>query len=274
MTEDELHAQAYVYAVGALSGDELREFEAHLAGCAVCRREVDEMEDVTAHLSEIVAAEPPAGLRSAVLAQAAETAQDPRPGAAAHEHAGAAPPRGRHAAAVSEPEQTAAGEVTAPPSGRRWRERAPVMVAAAVVLAAVGLSGWALSERNDARDDVAASQQLMDKLTSALSARDVQSASMSTKSGALTTVVRSQARGVALLLATDLPALPAGKTYQAWTIDSGTPRSAGTFESQGHQTAFELPDAALRTRTVAVSVEPAGGSDQPTTDPIVALDLS
>jgi anti-sigma-K factor RskA len=97
--------------------------------------------------------------------------------------------------------------------------------------------------------------------------------SMPTKGGALTTVVRSQARGVALLLASDLPALPAGKTYQAWTIDNGTPTSAGTFESQGDQTAYELPDAAVTTGIVAVSVEPAGGSDRPTTDPIVALSL-
>jgi anti-sigma factor RsiW len=73
MTDDELHSQSYLYAVGALDPDETREFEAHLAGCADCRKEVADMNDVTAHLSAIVAAAPPADLRSAVLAKIAST---------------------------------------------------------------------------------------------------------------------------------------------------------------------------------------------------------
>jgi anti-sigma-K factor RskA len=88
-------------------------------------------------------------------------------------------------------------------------------------------------------------------------------------------VVRSPSRGVALLLASGLPTLPSDKTYQAWTIDGqGTATSAGTFESDGDETAYQLPPAAVKTGTVAVTVEDAGGVKKPTTDPIVALGLS
>jgi anti-sigma-K factor RskA len=274
MTDDELHSQAYLYVVGALTPEELHEFEAHLAGCADCRKEVADMNEVTARLSETVAAEPPAQLRSAVLAEIAGTVQDPRPDTAAHEHAGAAPPRGRHAASSTEAEQPPA-DATAPvvPLRRPWPERAAILVAAAAVLVAVGVSGWALNERSDARDEAAASQRLMDELTSVLNAGDAQTVASSTKGGAVAMVVRSDSRGVALLLASNLPTLPDDKTYQAWTIDNDKPTSAGTFESQGDQTALELPTAAVSTSTVAITVEPAGGSDQPTTDPIVALSL-
>jgi anti-sigma-K factor RskA len=274
MTDEELHSQSYLYVVGALTPDEVREFETHLADCADCRKEVADMNEVTARLSETVAAEPPAQLRSAVLAEIADTVQDRRPDTAAHEHAGAAPRRGRHAASKTDGEQPP-DDTTAPvvPLRRRWRERAAVLVAAAAVIAAVGVSGWALSERGDARDEAASAQRLMNELTSVLNAGDAQTVSSSTKGGAVAMVVRSDSRGVALLLASGLPALPDDKTYQAWTIDNDKPTSAGIFDSQGDQTAHELPTAAVSTGTVAITIEPAGGSDQPTTDPIIALSL-
>jgi anti-sigma-K factor RskA len=274
MTDDELHSQSYLYVVGALTPDEVREFETHLAECADCRKDVADLSEVTARLSETVAAEPPASLRSAVLAEVADTVQDPRPEAAGHEHAGSRPPRGRHAASTPQAEQ-ASDDAPAPivPLRRPWQERTAMLVAAAAVVAAVGLSGWALNERSDARDEAATSQRLMDELTSVLNAGDAQTVSSSTKGGAVAMVVRSQSRGVALLLASDLPALPDDKTYQAWTIDGDKPTSAGIFESQGDQTAFDLPPAAVKAGAVAITVEPAGGSGQPTTDPIVALSL-
>jgi hypothetical protein len=227
------------------------------------------MNEVTAHLSELVAAEPPSELRSAVLAEIATTAQD----RSTAEPAAAVPaPRGRHAAPATRAEEQPDAEVV--PLRRTWRERVAILVAAAAVLAAIGVGGWAINARNDARDETTAAQQLTAKLASVLNAGDAQSVSASTKSGALTMVVRSQKRGVALLLASDLPTLPAGKTYQAWTIDNDKATSAGTFESQGDETTYELPPAAVKTSTVAITIEDAGGADQPTTTPIVALGLS
>jgi anti-sigma-K factor RskA len=268
---DDMHSQAYLYAVGALDPEEAREFEAHLTSCADCRKEVADMSEITARLSEAVAAEPSAQLRAAVLQEIASTPQDRADDptrTTAGAHAQTVSP-GRHAGPVAAGDRSSA----VVPLRRRARERVAIVLAAAVALAAVGVGGWALNERNQARDDLAAARAFNDQLTSILSAGDAQTVSAHTTNGALAAVVRSQSQGTAMLLASGLPTLPVGKTYQAWTIDNDTPASAGTFESEGDQTAYQLPASAVQTGTVAVTIEPAGGSEQPTAKPIVALGL-
>ncbi|BDP40851.1 anti-sigma E factor [Deinococcus aetherius] len=60
----------------------------------------------------------------------------------------------------------------------------------------------------------------------------------------------------------------AGRIYQMWQIQGGVPVSLGLFEGQG----FLLTGLATGA-TVAVSVEPPGGSPQPTTTPILVQTL-
>lgn len=60
----------------------------------------------------------------------------------------------------------------------------------------------------------------------------------------------------------------AGRVYQAWQIRDGTPVSLGVFDGQGFLLAGLPPGA-----TVAVSVEPTGGSEQPTSTPILVQQL-
>jgi anti-sigma-K factor RskA len=84
-------------------------------------------------------------------------------------------------------------------------------------------------------------------------------------------------RGV-LLIASNLPALPAGKTYEMWVIPKGgTPRPAGLFQSDTSGTAFHIQQEPLdltTTGAVAVSVEPEAGSAQPTTTPIIVAPVA
>jgi anti-sigma-K factor RskA len=49
---------------------------------------------------------------------------------------------------------------------------------------------------------------------------------------------------------------------------------AGTFTPSGPASVVTLPPAAASADTIAVTVEPAGGSDQPTSDPIMAVSLT
>lgn len=57
-------------------------------------------------------------------------------------------------------------------------------------------------------------------------------------------------------------AVPEGKTYQLWELRGATPVSLGVFDR-------EFLSASLpRSGQVAVSVEPPGGSPQPTTEPL------
>jgi len=85
------------------------------------------------------------------------------------------------------------------------------------------------------------------------------------------------ARGNHLYLAMrDLPSLPSGRTYQAWTLSAGAKKMAPsvTFMPASGTTVMQLPVAAATIAAVAVSVEPSGGSEQPTTKPIAVVHLS
>ena len=72
--DEELEGQAALYALGALDAEEARAFESHLeGGCAACEAELREFESVVADLAFAApAAEPPAGVRSRLLALASE----------------------------------------------------------------------------------------------------------------------------------------------------------------------------------------------------------
>ena len=75
-----------------------------------------------------------------------------------------------------------------------------------------------------------------------------------------------------LLIASNLPALPAGKAYEMWLIPKGgTPRPAGLFQSGPQGTAIHiLPGALDPNVTLAVTVEPESGSPAPTSNILFA----
>ena len=73
-TED-LHPLAGLYVVDALDDEERHRFEEHLAGCAACSTEVAEFRATTGRLSNLMAENPPPGLRSAILERVAGTRQ-------------------------------------------------------------------------------------------------------------------------------------------------------------------------------------------------------
>ena len=83
-------------------------------------------------------------------------------------------------------------------------------------------------------------------------------------------------RGV-LLLVTNLPPAPAGKIYEMWVIPkSGGPRPAGLFQSATDGNALHLdtgPIDVAAIGAVAVTVEPEGGSPQPTSQPFIVVSL-
>ena len=72
--DEEQAGRAALYALGALEGDEAREFEEHLlAGCEACAAELREFEAVSDDLALAAPeAEPPAGVRARLLALVSE----------------------------------------------------------------------------------------------------------------------------------------------------------------------------------------------------------
>lgn len=80
------------------------------------------------------------------------------------------------------------------------------------------------------------------------------------------------ATGRAILFAYELPILPPDTVYELWAIRGGKPRAAGVFrpDSDG-QARLEITDASLLEGldVLAVTVEPAPGTEQPTSQPVL-----
>lgn len=83
------------------------------------------------------------------------------------------------------------------------------------------------------------------------------------------------AGGVLRVEATGLAALPSGKVYQAWVIQpGGKPLPEPTFvPDSGGRADVEVPSGQPKGTLIAVTIEPAGGSQAPTTKPFVAATL-
>lgn len=245
---NDLHDLAALYVVDALEPAESLEFERHLAGCVACQQEVRAMHAVTEELAHSVEVTPPPSLRAAILAQIAAVPQEPGP-----------PPD------VSTPPRAHRGTVRAlRPAARR--PRAPYLMAAAALLVAVGCGGWALKSHSDASQ---ANRQYT-AIAALLASPDVRTVSGSLSGGGTGTVVLSHTRDRAVFVAQDLPALDSGKTYELWTV-TDVPAPAGTFSSGSSPAVVDLPDAALTAKRIAITIEPAGGSAQPTSPPVMSV---
>ncbi|HEX4519838.1 MAG TPA: anti-sigma factor [Gaiellaceae bacterium] len=130
----------------------------------------------------------------------------------------------------------------------RW-QRPLVAVAAVAACAALGLGLWNVSLHN----------QLSDSKNEALARLPV--------TGTPGSMVVSSSGSAALVLYR-LDAAPTGKTYEAWVIrGSSAPVPAGLFRGGAGTTFVPIKGSVKRGSVVAVTVEPSGGSPQPTTTP-------
>lgn len=257
-----IHGDAAAYVAGALTADEAREFEAHLESCPTCGEEVAAMREVTARLSDSVAADPPTSLRAAVLDQIAHTPQ--LPGSDSTTETNSDGPDGPEMAAGS---AGSAGSVSHI-GDRRLPRTLYYLVAAAAVVVVLAAIGWGVNSQHQV--DIAQSQQ--QQLTRLLASADVQTFSTHVRGGGTATVVVSDHLDRAVLVTHDLPSLSDGRVYQMWTI-TDTAAPAGTFTPTGSDV-VRLPAAATQAKSVAMTVEPAGGSAQPTSKPVFAVSLT
>ena len=268
------HELAPLYALDALDEDQAREFAAHLQVCPRCQQEVQELSGPLEALASAHEERPPSELRSAILAEIAQTPQESAVG-----NRSAGDPSAQPA------EVSAAGEPTPGLAGRRLRSidggqhaatrtagrsRRPLVTALAAAAAAVvligGAVGWGWNAHRTSQQ-VQAQQRLTAQL---LGAPDAVKASAPMGDGVGTVVVSKQ-RGQAIILMDHVPDAPEGKVYEAWTI-SGTPVAAGTFTADDAPL-VHLPAAALTADQIAVTIEAEGGVSAPTSDPVFAVAL-
>lgn len=245
----DVHTLTGAYAAHALPEDEAHAFEQHLAACEACAQEVRELQATTARLALEATATPPSSLKRAVLAQVATTRQ--------------LPPLVRP---EDEPAARERQDVVVP-LRRRARWAAPLAVAAAVLLvASVTLGGLLAQQHRDLQQQRETAQAV------AAVVADPAHTEHSTRLPGGGSVTVLAAAGRAVFTGADLPALPDGKGYQLWVMRGSAVTSAGMLPLHSGVTQTYVPDVSGG-RALAVSVEPAGGSPQPTSTPVVVIPL-
>lgn len=259
MNEEEFAELSAGHALGALSPEEERAYAAALAAHPEWVEQVALDVDTVAALAEGVdEVEPPAELRSRLLAQIAADARVPD-GDAAHE------------GPVIAEEGAASASDASPTSAVRRRSRTRGMFALAASMALLVGLGWgavALSQQWGAPSAVTALEQIE-------ASADAGSATVEFEGG-VATAHWSASVGKVVLVADGLPTLPADKTFELWYVRGDEPIPAGTFAAEGGADTVLLDGAMEPGDTIAVTVEEAGGSPDgtPTTDPILAIPTS
>lgn len=237
----DLHTLTGAYALHALSDGERAEFEHHLQECPACRHEVAELQATAARLGAAVAVEPPEQLRSEVLNRVHRVRQ--------------LPPAAEPSGAVLR--------------GRRWPLAVAGLAAAAAAVVAVvfGVRVAGLNEDVDRAESHAAELQRgtaqLGEVLAAPDARVVRS-----RGSLPATAVVSAELGKVAFVPGRMPAPADGRTYQLWLIGPEGARSAGLLATPAHPVVTPLRAGAEQ---LGVTLEPSGGSRQPTTRPLLLL---
>ncbi len=137
-------------------------------------------------------------------------------------------------------------------------------LAAAAVLV-VGLFSWSMLLQGEVRDLQGRVQSLQSQPESP---QMIALGGAGTKQGARAELVTLEGDR-AVLVAENMPPVPEGKTYQIWVIKGDTPKPSGLFEPKGNSIAAVVETPLEGADAVAVTVEPEGGSKEPTTDPML-----
>lgn len=228
----DLHSLAAPYVLGALDAAETAEFETHLERCEDCVAELAGFEATAARLAEASAQTPPATLKPALMRSIGQTAQE-RP-------------------------------VVVALADRRTRRILPrIALAAAALLTALSIGGY-ISEHNQ-KTDLQAERAAVIKI---MGANDTEISSTALDNGGNAKMIASKETDEAVLLTDNLPSLDDGRVYQLWAITGQKPTSAGLIDSGSN---IRVLKSVSGVDQVALTVEPAGGSKQPTTKPIAMM---
>ncbi|MFD3442261.1 anti-sigma factor domain-containing protein [Streptomyces sp. NPDC058685] len=245
--DPDIHTASGAYVLHALPDDERRAFESHLAVCTACRDEVAELRATAVRLGDAPEVALPGEARDRVLARVAATQQEP---------------------------------TLTKPAAQLWtgltRRKLPQLVLAACVALAVAFGGiavWQHQEAKDARASAHAAEQREASVAEIFASPDASLQRQELSGGGVATVAVSRSQDTAAVVVSGLPELPADKVYEAWFVGSGGPVPAGLLSRKSGRQLAVLDGPVAQAQAVAFTVEPAGGSKQPTTKPIGAVNL-
>ncbi|MER6012843.1 anti-sigma factor [Streptomyces bluensis] len=255
----DLHSLAAPYALDALEPYERVRFEKHLKKCDRCTAEVRALSEDAVRLAWSTATQAPPAMRDRVLAAVRTMPQEaPR--------RSAAPARPHHLPAHvwgTEP----------PPPPRRAPRMRSLLAPLATATAAAALVVASLFAVQAARtqDQLAAERDRSREIANILSAPDARATSERDGQGRGIGVVASVKEGRAIVTLSGLGDLPRDRVHQLWLMRPDTqPRSLGLFQGD---TPLVTGGVSGDATSLAVTVEPDGGSARPTSQPIAQLAL-
>lgn len=226
------------YALGALPEDERRKVEEYLSEHPELQSEADELRsaaDLLAFAPE--EQEPPPELRQAIIGAVEPDAGTPEP----------------------ESRTSVAG-------WGRWLSFPRLAFAASALVVIAGLLAWNVTLQGEV-------QELQGRMESRPEAPQTYEVSGTGIARAASGEVMELGNGRTVLMVEELPETPRNKTYQIWRIEDGTPKPDSVFEPAEGMTAASLEKPLDGADVVAVTVEPDGGSEAPTSDPILTSKL-
>ncbi|WP_151479509.1 anti-sigma factor [Streptomyces albicerus] len=246
----ELHSLAAPYALDALEPHEHKRFEKHLRRCDSCAAEVRALREDAVRLAWSTAAPAPAAMRDRVLMAVRTT-----------------------------PQETASGEPQARARAERPQSRArrsgfsPFLIPLASTTAAAALVVAALFGVQAARtqDQLDQERAQAREIAHVLAAPDARATAGRDANGQGISVVASASERTAVVTGAGLGTPSNGRVHQLWLmLPEVKPRSLGLLDGDTPLIATGLDTNAT---SLAVTVEPSGGSAQPTTAPVVQLAL-
>jgi anti-sigma-K factor RskA len=282
---EEYQEKAALYALGALSQHEARAFERHLAeGCSACESELMQFEKVAGTLGLGEAADPPAYLRDMLLSRIERELQTPAQNIRAT--GGREKDNEQSKLAAGDPglRRSSPGRVILP-----WAIAASLMIVALASLFALSRAG---SDADRLRAQLDAERNNRETLQSQVNRERTRITELSQINEVLgspghreialsgqppapssSAKVYWDTKSNRWIVTADLPQAPRGKVYQLWFVTANAKVSAGLMQpdESGHAFAVaKVPPDLGPIAAAAITLEPEGGSEQPTM-PIYAL---
>lgn len=255
------------YVLHALSDDENTQFEALLAESEETRAEVTELADTAVELGlSVDPIDPPASMRASILDAIATTPQfAPLPAVDAEN------------ATNDDRELTSTPALGTAPvlnraeerARRRWYTRPATILVAAAAAAALIFGGGVAVNSVIRGQQISATASSINQIQAAA---DFQRRTVQVTNGGSATMIWSVSLRRSALLGTGLTKLPHGKTYELWYIGKSGAIPAGTFDADGSQAQSVVLAGKMSVGdSIGVTIEPAGGSQKPTGDPIAVV---
>lgn len=240
MATADIHALTGAYALDAVSGAERAAFERHLAECEPCTQEVLELRETATRLALAAAADPPPELKARVVNEIGSVRQ-------------------------------VSPEATVTPL-RRGRDKLALRLtsaAAAVLFVAAVALGVVVVRQND---QVQQSRAQAAEMSEILRAADARLVTQDEGDAGRMVIAISRSQNRMLVLTEGLRNPPPGHDLQVWTGHGDEMVSAGFLNPENGEALLEISDFG-DAEAVGVTVEPDGGSPEPTTEAVMLVPL-